>query len=55
VIKNGVHNGDRYTSSSQTVNGLVSGVADVAFIGDTMYALLAGAGCSHGVTSFLTE
>ena len=37
--------------SSQTVNGLVSGVADVAFIGDTMYALLAGAGCSHGVTS----
>ena len=25
-----------------------SGVADVAFIGDTLYALLAGAGCSHG-------
>jgi hypothetical protein len=31
--------------------GLVSGVADVAFIGDTLYALTAGAGCSHGVTS----
>jgi hypothetical protein len=24
-------------------------VADVAFIGNTMYAILAGAGCSHGV------
>jgi len=24
-------------------------VADVAFIGNTLYALLAGAGCSHGV------
>ena len=29
----------------------MSGVADVAFIGDTLYALLAGAGCSHGVLS----
>jgi len=28
---------------------LVSGVADVAFVGDTLYALLAGAGCSHGL------
>jgi len=27
----------------------VSGVADVAFIGDTLYALLAGADCSHGL------
>jgi hypothetical protein len=38
--------------SSQTgpaLGNLVSGVADVAFIGRTMYALLAGAGCSHGV------
>jgi len=38
--------------SSQTspdLGGLVSGVADVAFIGDTLYALLSGAGCSHGV------
>jgi len=32
--------------------GLVSGVADVAFIGDTMYAVLAGAGCSHGVPEY---
>jgi len=40
--------------SSQTSDPsgkLVSGVADVAFVGDTMYAILAGAGCSHGVTN----
>ena len=39
--------------SSQTgpaLGALVSGVADVAFIGDTLYAVLAGAGCSHGVS-----
>ena len=38
--------------SSQTnanLGSLVSGVADIAFIGQTMYAILAGAGCSHGV------
>lgn len=38
--------------SSQTndvTGGLVSGAADVAFIGNTLYAILAGAGCSHGV------
>jgi len=38
--------------SSQTSAGsgsLISGVADVAFIGDKLYAVLAGAGCSHGV------
>lgn len=40
--------------SSQTspdLGSLVSGVADVAFIGNTLYAVLAGAGCSHGVAS----
>ena len=53
VIKNGVPQTVIDTlPSSQTVNGLISGVADVAFIGDTLYALLSGAGCSHGVTSF---
>ena len=36
---------------SSEVAGLVSGVADVAFIGNTMYAIFAGAGCSHGVFS----
>lgn len=38
--------------SSQTAlesGSLTSGVADVAFIGDQLYALLAGAGCSHGL------
>ncbi|HEY2124683.1 MAG TPA: ScyD/ScyE family protein [Chthoniobacterales bacterium] len=38
--------------SSQTnpdTGSLISGAADVAFIGDTLYVLLAGAGCSHGV------
>ena len=54
------HDGVRTTvadnfPSSQTSFGsgsLVSGVADVAFAGDTLYALFAGAGCSHGVTNF---
>ena len=39
--------------SSQTApipGPLVSGVADIAFIDGKMYGLLAGAGCSHGVT-----
>ena len=39
--------------SSQTSlasGSLISGAADVAFIGDTLYILLGGAGCSHGVS-----
>ena len=46
----------RYLPSSQTQpmpppDGptLVSGVADVKFIGDTLYGIEAGAGCSHGL------
>ena len=38
--------------SSQTSadsGSLISGAADVAFIGNTLYILLGGAGCSHGV------
>ena len=38
--------------SSQTsldLGSLVSGVADVAFMKGQLYALLAGAGCSHGI------
>jgi hypothetical protein len=38
--------------SSQTApdaGGFVSGVSDVAFIGGTLYGLLAGAGCTHGL------
>jgi hypothetical protein len=40
--------------SSQTApepGSLVSGVGDVAFVGNTLYAVLAGAGCSHGVSA----
>lgn len=40
--------------SSQTSpdsGSLVSGVADIAYIGDTLYALISGAGCSHGVAN----
>jgi hypothetical protein len=38
------------SSQTQPMPGpLVSGVADVAFIGDQLYAILAGAGCSHGL------
>lgn len=51
------HHGRRVTitnkfPSSQTsaeAGSLVSGVADVAFIGHTLYAITAGAGCSHGL------
>jgi sugar lactone lactonase YvrE len=52
-----VGNGQRTTvvdglPSSQTspaLGSLVSGVADVAFVGNTLYAVLSGAGCSHGL------
>lgn len=40
---------DRFPSSQSAQGSLVSGVADVAFIGGTLYALTAGSGCSHGV------
>jgi hypothetical protein len=42
---------DKLPSSQTSADSgaLVSGVADIAFVGDTMYALLGGAGCSHGV------
>jgi sugar lactone lactonase YvrE len=34
--------------SSPDLGNLVSGVADVDFVGDHLYALIAGGGCSHG-------
>ena len=51
------HNSVRTTAvdnlpSNQTnadSGSLISGAADVAFIGNTLYILLGGAGCSHGV------
>ena len=37
------------SQTSPAIGSLVSGVSSVAFIGNQLYALLAGAGCSHGV------
>jgi len=37
------------SQTSPAQGSLVSGIADVAFMGDTLYAILAGAGCSHGL------
>ncbi|MEP6712668.1 MAG: ScyD/ScyE family protein [Ferruginibacter sp.] len=44
---------DKLPSSkgNELTGGDIQGVADVAFIGNTLYGLLAGAGCSHGVPS----
>lgn len=39
------------SQTSSASGSLKMGVADVAFINHTLYALLAGAGCSHGVAS----
>lgn len=49
-----IWNGQRTTvadnlPSSISATGDIEGVADVSFIGKTLYAVLAGAGCSHGV------
>ncbi len=37
--------------TSDSSGALVSGVADVEFVGNTLYALLAAGGCSHGDSS----
>jgi hypothetical protein len=37
------------SQTSAALGSLVSGVSSVGFIGDRLYALLSGAGCSHGV------
>jgi glucose/arabinose dehydrogenase len=37
------------SQTSEALGGEISGVGAVAFLGDTLYAVLAGAGCSHGV------
>jgi hypothetical protein len=39
------------SQANEIIGGDVSGVADLEFIGNTLYALLAGGGCSHGVAS----
>jgi hypothetical protein len=42
---------DRFPSSQTSANqgNLTSGVADIEFLGSTLYAITAGSGCSHGV------
>jgi hypothetical protein len=37
------------SATNPQIGGFISGVADVAFIGKTLYAIEAGAGCSHGL------
>jgi hypothetical protein len=37
------------SQTSPALGNLVSGVSSVAFVGHTLYGLLAGAGCAHGV------
>ena len=37
------------SQTSEALGSLMSGVGDVAFIGHDLYALMAGAGCSHGL------
>jgi hypothetical protein len=37
------------SQSNAALGSAVSGVADVAFVNGTLYALLGGAGCSHGL------
>jgi hypothetical protein len=36
------------SATSPSSGGSVSGVADIAFAGESLYAILAGGGCSHG-------
>lgn len=40
------------SQTSPALGSLVSGVADVEFIGRQLYALIAGGGCSHGIANF---
>lgn len=40
------------STTAVAVGSFVSGVADIAFIGNTLYGLLTSAGCSHGVPDF---
>jgi len=50
-VRSTVTNSLPSSQTSAALGNLVSGVADVEFVGNTLYAILAGAGCSHGVAS----
>jgi hypothetical protein len=43
------------SQTSPAVGSSVSGVADLAFVRGTLYALISGAGCSHGVAGIPNE
>ncbi len=43
-------NGLPSSETAPTQGNLISGVGDVSFVGNTLYAVLSGAGCSHGVS-----
>lgn len=47
-VRSTVVDGLPSSQTSAALGSLISGVADVEFIGTTLYALIAGAGCSHG-------
>jgi len=53
IDRNGIRTtvADKLPSSTTAPTGgsAIQGVADVQFIGNTLYGVLAGAGCSHGV------
>ena len=48
-VRSTVAEGLPSSQSTARSGSLVSGVADVAFAGATLYALVSGAGCSHGL------
>jgi len=48
-VRSTVASGLPSSQTSPAQGSVVSGVGDVAFVGNRLYALLAGAGCSHGV------
>jgi len=47
-VRSTVVDGLPSSQTSAALGSLISGVADVEFIGTSLYALIAGAGCSHG-------
>ena len=50
-VRTTVADGLPSSQTSPASGSLVSGVADVAFVGGRLYAIEAGAGCSHGLLS----
>jgi len=51
-VRTTVASGLPSSQTSPALGSLISGVADVEFIGHSLYALIAGGGCSHGIADF---